>query len=34
MSEIEKARAGGEADREKLLMFILAEHQKVSNRLN
>ncbi len=34
MSEIEKARAGGEVERGKLLEFILAEHQKVSHRLN
>jgi hypothetical protein len=34
VSEIEKGRAGGEADREKLLAFILKEPRKVSNRFN
>lgn len=34
MSEIEKARAGGETEREKLLTFILGEHQKASHSLN
>lgn len=34
MSEIDKARAGGEVDREKLLSFILKEHQRVCHHLN
>lgn len=34
MSEIDKTRAAGEDDREKLLSFILREHQKVCHRLN
>lgn len=34
MSEINKTRAAGEDDREKLLSFILREHQKVCHHLN
>lgn len=34
MSEIDKTRMAGEADREKLLTFILREHQRACHHLN